>query len=138
MRSSPLLRKIGPAVKRSRSGYYALLHQTWLYRLQAFTGAAPQPLRGRGLRGAPEPAARRGGERRFGADGHNELRITDVTGFRIPAGKVCLSPIVGCLDGMPLSWSISASPDAETANSPPIGACGWLSEGGRPTARSDR
>ena len=42
MRSSPLLRKIGPAVKRSRSGHYASLRQTWLYRLQAFTGAAPQ------------------------------------------------------------------------------------------------
>ena len=76
--------------------------------------------------------ATRGGKRRFGADGPNELWITDVTEFRIPAGKVCLSPIVGCLDGMPLSWSISASPDAETANSPPIGACGWLNEGGPP------
>ena len=101
--------------------------------------AALQLLRERGLRGAPEPAARRGGGRhRFGADGPNELWITDVTGFRVPAGKVCLSPIVGCLDGMPLSWSVSASPDAETANSPPIGACGWLSEADRPTARSDR
>lgn len=40
MRSSPLLRKIGPAVKRSRSGHYASLRQTWLYRLQAFTGVA--------------------------------------------------------------------------------------------------
>ena len=37
-----MLRKIGPAVKRSRSGHYASLRQTWLYRLQAFTGAAPQ------------------------------------------------------------------------------------------------
>jgi len=26
----------------------------------------------------------------------NELWITDVTEFHIPAGKVCLSPIVGC------------------------------------------
>ena len=74
----------------------------------------------------------------YEGDRPNELWITDVTGFRVPAGKVCLSPIVGCLDGMPLSWSVSASPDAETANSPPIGACGWLSEGDRPTARSDR
>lgn len=41
MRSSPLLCKIGSVVKRSRSGYYASLRQTWLYRLQAFTGAAP-------------------------------------------------------------------------------------------------
>ena len=117
-----MLCKIGSAVKRSRSGYYALLRQTWLYRLQAFTGAEPQPLRGRGLRGAPEPAARRGGKHRSGADRPNELWITDVTEFRIPAGKVCLSPIVGCLDGMPLSWSISASPDTETARSDRGGA----------------
>ena len=58
--------------------------------------------------------------------------------FRIPAGKVCLSPIVGCFDGMPLSWSASASPDAEMASSSPIDACGWLNEGDRPTVRSDR
>lgn len=63
-----------------------------------------------------------GGKRRFGADGPNELWITDVTGFRIPAGKVCLSPIVGCFDGMPLSWSVSTSPDAEMAHSDRGGA----------------
>lgn len=78
------------------------------------------------------------GKHRFGADRPSELRITEVTRFRIPAGKACLSPIVDCFDGMPLSWSISTSLDAEMANSPPIGACGWLNEGGHPTARSDR
>ena len=78
------------------------------------------------------------GKHRFGADRPNELRITDVTEFRIPAGKVHLSPIADCFDGMPLSWSISTSPDAETANSSPIDACGWLNEGDRPTAHSDR
>ena len=78
------------------------------------------------------------GKHRFGADRPNELRVTDVTEFRIPAGKVYLSPIVGCFDGMPSSWSISTSPDAEMANSSLIGACGWLNEGDRPTARSDR
>lgn len=87
---------------------------------------------------APPNLLRDGGKRRFGADRPNELRITGVTGFRVPAGKACLSPIAGCFDGLPLSWSVSASPDAETANSSPIGARGWLSEGGRPTARSDR
>ena len=74
----------------------------------------------------------------YEGDRPNELRITGVTGFRIPDGKVCLSPIVGCLDGMPPSWSVSASPDAEMADSSLTDACGWLSEGGRPTARSDR
>lgn len=74
----------------------------------------------------------------FGADKPNELWITDVTEFRIAAGKVYLSPIVDCFDGMPLSWSISTSPDAEMANSSLIGACGWLNEGDHPTVYSDR
>ena len=78
------------------------------------------------------------GKRRFGADRPNELWITDVTEFRIPAGRVYLSPIVDYFDGMPLSWSISTSPDAEMANSSLIDACGWLNEGDRPMARSDR
>ena len=57
------------------------------------------------------------GRHHFHAGEPNELWITDVTEFRIPAGKVYLSPIVDCFDGMPLSWSISTSPDAEMANS---------------------
>ncbi len=78
------------------------------------------------------------GKHRFGADKPNELWITDVTEFRIPAGKVYLSPIVDCFDGMPLSWSISTSPDAEMANSSLLGACRWLVEGGHPKIHSDR
>ena len=78
------------------------------------------------------------GKHRFGADKPNELQIADVTEFRIPAGKVYLSPIVDCFDGMPLSWSISTSPDAEMASSSLIGACGRLDEGDRPTVHPDR
>ncbi len=78
------------------------------------------------------------GERHFEADAPNEKWITDVTEFRIPAGKVCLSPIVDCFDGMPLSWSISTSPDAEMANSSLLGACAQLEEGGHPLIHSDR
>ena len=78
------------------------------------------------------------GRHHFRADGPNELWVTDVTEFRIPAGKVYLSPIVDCFDGMPLSWSISTSPDAEMANSSLIGACEWLGEGDHPKIHSDR
>ena len=78
------------------------------------------------------------GKHHFRADGPNELWVTDVTEFRIPAGKVYLSPIVDCFDGMPLSWSISTSPDAEMANSSLLGACGWLGEGDHPKVHSDR
>ena len=78
------------------------------------------------------------GKHRFGADKPNELWITDVTELHIPAGKVYLSPIVNCFGGMPPSWSISTSPDAEMANSSLIGACGRLNEGDHPTVHSDR
>lgn len=88
---------------------------------------------------APENLLRdeRGGHR-FHADEPNELRVADVTEFRIPAGKAYLSPIVDCFDGMPPSWSISTSPDAEMANSSPLGACKWLGEGDHPKIHSDR
>ena len=78
------------------------------------------------------------GKHHFRANKPNELWITDVTEFRIPAGKVYLSPIVDCFDGMPLSWSISTSPDAEMANSSLLGACSWLGEGDHPKIHSDR
>lgn len=78
------------------------------------------------------------GRHRFHADKPNELWITDVTEFRIPAGKACLPPIVDCSGGMPLSWSISISPDAEMANSSLLGACKRLGEGDHPKIRSDR
>ena len=50
------------------------------------------------------------GRHHFHAGEPNELWITDVTEFRIPAGKVYLSPIVDCFDGMPISWSSSNQP----------------------------
>jgi len=78
------------------------------------------------------------GKHHFGAEKPNELWITDVTEFHVPAGKVYLSPIVDCFDGMPLSWSISTSPDAEMANSSLLGACGWLDDGDHPKIHSDR
>ena len=78
------------------------------------------------------------GKHHFRADSPNETWITDVTEFRIPAGKAYLSPIVDCFDGMPLSWSISTSPDAEMANSSLLGACEWLDEGDHPAVHSDR
>ena len=40
-----------------------------------------------------------------------------ITEFRIPAGKVYLSPIVDCFDGLVVSWTMSTSPNAELANS---------------------
>jgi putative transposase len=41
---------------------------------------------------------------------------TDITEFQIPAGKVYLSPIIDCFDGLVISWSIGTHPDAELVN----------------------
>ena len=78
------------------------------------------------------------GKHHFKASAPNELWVTDVTEFRIPAGKSYLSPIIDCFDGMPISWAISTSPSAEMANSSLLGACSQLKAGEHPTGHSDR
>lgn len=78
------------------------------------------------------------GRHHFRAENPNELWITDITEFRIPSGKVYLSPVIDCFDGCPLDWSISTSPDAEMANSSLLGACKWLGEGDHPIVHNDR
>lgn len=42
--------------------------------------------------------------------------LTDITEFQIPAGKVYLSPVIDCFDGMVISWSIGTQPDAGLVN----------------------
>ena len=54
--------------------------------------------------------------RDFSANAPNKKWLTDITEFQIPAGKVYLSPMIDCFDGMVVSWSISTRPDAELVN----------------------
>ncbi len=42
--------------------------------------------------------------------------ITDLTEFSIPTGKVCLSPMMDCFDGMLITWRISEHPNADFVN----------------------
>ena len=53
--------------------------------------------------------------RDFQAAAPNEKWLTDITELQIPAGKVYLSPIIDCFDGMVVSWTNGTSPDAELA-----------------------
>jgi len=55
--------------------------------------------------------------RDFHADAPNRKWLTDITEFAIPAGKVYLSPMVDCFDGMLPTWNISTVPDANLVNS---------------------
>ena len=55
-------------------------------------------------------------ERDFHAENPNVLWLTNITEFHIPAGKVYLSPIIDCYDGMAVAWTIGTSPSSELAN----------------------
>jgi transposase InsO family protein/transposase-like protein len=76
--------------------------------------------------------------RNFHADSPNEKWLTDLTEFNIPAGKVYLSPIVDCFDGMVVSWTIGTSPTAELVNSMLRAALSTLDKDERPIVHSDR
>lgn len=54
--------------------------------------------------------------RDFHAELPNQKWLTGTTNFGPPAGKMYLSPIVDCFDGIAVSWTIGKSPNAELAN----------------------
>ena len=76
--------------------------------------------------------------RDFHAEEPNTKWLTDLTEFHIPAGKVYLSPILDCFDGMAVSWSIGTSPDAELVNNMLDCAISVLQEDEKPIVHTDR
>ena len=64
--------------------------------------------------------------------------LTDLTEFHIPAGKVYLSPIIDCFDGLAVSWTIGTSPNAELVNDMLDDAISTLSDDEKPVVHSDR
>ncbi|TYC86195.1 IS3 family transposase [Acetobacterium wieringae] len=76
--------------------------------------------------------------RDFHAESPNKKWLTDLTEFHIPAGKVYLSPIIDCFDGMVVSWTIGTSPNAELVNTMLTDAIAVLSEKERPVVHTDR
>lgn len=77
-------------------------------------------------------------KRNFRSKAPNRLWLTDISEFAIPAGKVYLSPIIDCFDGMCIAWSQSTSPNADLVNTMLDVAAAKLSEGDRPIGHSDR
>jgi transposase InsO family protein len=77
-------------------------------------------------------------ERDFHAEVPNAKWLTDLTEFQLPAGKVYLSPVIDCFDGMAVSWSMGTSPDAGMVNSMLDDAISALEENDRPVVHSDR
>ena len=88
--------------------------------------------------GEISPAAPNLINRNFHAEKPNEKWLTDITEFRLPAGKVYLSPIIDCFDGMAVTWTIGTSPNARLVNSMLDAAISGLREGERPVLHSDR
>ncbi|NTG18798.1 IS3 family transposase [Agrobacterium rhizogenes] len=77
--------------------------------------------------------------RDFHAKAPNVKWLTDITEFQIPAGKVYLSPIIDCFDGMVISWSIGTQPDAGLVNTMLDAAIETVTDGEeRPIVHSDR
>lgn len=84
------------------------------------------------------PAVENKVNRDFHADAPNKLWLTDITEFAIPAGKVYLSPIVDCFDGMLVTWTIGTSPNADLVNSMLDNAINKLDKNEHPIVHSDR
>ena len=77
-------------------------------------------------------------DRDFHSDEPNLKWLTDITEFHIPAGKIYLSPIIDCFDGMPVSWTIGTSPDADLVNSMLDAAISTLKADEHPLVHFDR
>lgn len=67
-------------------------------------------------RGEISPAVPNLVQRNFHAERPNKKWLTDITEFAIPAGKVYLSSIVDCFDGMLPAWTIGTTPNAVLVN----------------------
>jgi len=101
--------------------------------------ATPKRRRYRSYLGEISPAPENLINRDFQASAPNEKWLTDITEFHIPAGKVYLSPIIDCFDGLVISWSIGTKPDAELVNTMLDAAIETVTDAdNRPIVHSDR
>jgi putative transposase len=77
--------------------------------------------------------------RDFRAATPNEKWLTDITEFHIPAGKVYLSPLIDCFDGLVVSWTIGTRPDSNLVNTMLDAAIDTVAtRSDRPVIHSDR
>jgi transposase InsO family protein len=68
----------------------------------------------------------------------NEKWLTDITEMKALDGKLYLSPVIDCFDGMAVAWEISERPDAAEANSMLEQAIEKLPCTAKPPVHSDR
>lgn len=77
-------------------------------------------------------------QRDFHADRPNEKWLTDITEFNLGKEKVYLSPIIDCFDGLPVTWTVGVSPNAELVNTMLDQAIAQLDNHSHPIVHSDR
>ena len=88
--------------------------------------------------GEISPAVPNEVQRDFHADKPNKKWLTDITEFKIGEEKVYLSPVIDCFDGMPITWTVGTSPNAELVNTMLDNAIVLLKENEHPIVHSDR
>lgn len=76
--------------------------------------------------------------RDFHTDSPNKKWLTDITEFAIPAGKIYLSPIIDCFDGIIVSWNVSTNPNSILVNDMLDKAVKTLNQNEHPIVHSDR
>ena len=76
--------------------------------------------------------------RDFHADAPNKKWLTDITELSIAAGKVYLSALVDCFDGMIVAWKLGTSPNANLVNSMLEDGIRQLGPGEHPIVHTDR
>ncbi|MGP1547099.1 MAG: IS3 family transposase [Bacillales bacterium] len=54
--------------------------------------------------------------RKFIVSEPHKQALTDITEFALKDGKVYLSPLIDCFDGVPINWTIGKSPNKELTN----------------------
>ena len=54
--------------------------------------------------------------RNFHANQPYEKLLTDITEFGLPSGKMYLSAMIDCFDGMVVGWTIGSRPNADLVN----------------------
>ena len=110
-----------------------------LMKQEGLIVAAPKRRRYGSYLGEISPAPENLINRDFQAAAPNEKWLTDITEFQIPAGKVYLSPMIDCFDGLVISWTIGTRPDAVFVNNMLDAAIETVAQShDRPVVHSDR
>ncbi|MCC8397700.1 IS3 family transposase, partial [Paraburkholderia sp. MMS20-SJTR3] len=110
-----------------------------LMRQEGLAAATTRRRRYGSYRGEISPAPGNLINRDFRATAPNQKWLTDITEFQLPAGKVYLSPLIDCFDGLVVSWTIGTRPDAELVNTMLDSAIESMGDSDdRPVVHSDR